>query len=139
MFIFVIYRDSTIFLIKTKVAYVVNHVVLSYATVVYSQCIFGRCLISVLQFQKFYLPLHSQIFGLMTTSMQSSMQDFAIFVKISAENQSVKIKKHSPKFDSPFCLVFRTDYLFIFAQESLRVTVRLKTRWSAVDSLSTLK
>ena len=43
----------------TKVAYVVNYVVPSYATLVYSQCIFGRCLISVFYFQKFYVPLHS--------------------------------------------------------------------------------
>ena len=31
------------------------------------------------------------------------------------------------------------DYLFNFAHVSFRVTVRLNTRWSAVDSLSTLK
>ena len=54
MFIFVIYRDSTIFLIKTKVAYVVNLVVLSYATFVYSQCIFEKCPISALYLQKVY-------------------------------------------------------------------------------------
>ena len=124
MFIFVIYRDSTIFLIKTKVAYVVNHVVLSYATVVYSQYIFGRCLISVLQFQKFYLPLHSQIFGLMTTSMQSSMQDFVISVKTNTENQSVKNKKHSPLGQSLF-IFEKTSYLSGF------VAVRSHSRSSA--------
>ncbi len=41
------------------VAYVVNYIVLSYATVVYSQYIFERCLISVFYFQKLYMPLHS--------------------------------------------------------------------------------
>ena len=40
-------------------AYAVNLVVRSYATFVYSQCIFERCFISVFYFQKFYLPLHS--------------------------------------------------------------------------------
>ena len=41
----------------TKVAYVVNGVVRSYATFVYSQCICGRCLISLLYPQKVYMPL----------------------------------------------------------------------------------
>lgn len=39
--------------------YVVNVVVRSYAILVYSQCIFGRCLITALYFQKFYIPLSS--------------------------------------------------------------------------------
>ena len=41
------------------VAYVVNLVVRSYATVVYTHCIFGRCLILVTYFKMVYSPLHS--------------------------------------------------------------------------------
>ena len=41
------------------VAYVVNRVVPAYATIIYSQYIFGRCLILAFYFQKVYLPLYS--------------------------------------------------------------------------------
>ena len=37
-------------------AYVVNRVVPTYATIIYSQPIFERCLISVLYFQNRYIP-----------------------------------------------------------------------------------
>ena len=50
-------------------AYVGNSVVSSYATIVYSHCIFGKRLISVLYFQKIYIPLYSQLVGLITISM----------------------------------------------------------------------
>jgi hypothetical protein len=69
MFIFVIYRDSTIFLIKTKVAYVVNHVVPAYATIIYPQHIFERCLISVLYFQNRYIPFTHRKMDLHTPTM----------------------------------------------------------------------
>ena len=37
-------------------AYVVNHVVPTYATIIYSQSIFEGCLVSVLYFQNRYIP-----------------------------------------------------------------------------------
>ena len=44
---------------------------------------------------------------------------------------------HYAKRGLPLCN--KLIYLFIFAQESFNVTVRLNTNFSGVDSLSTLK
>ena len=43
------------------------------------------------------------------TSMQSSMQDFAISVKTNTKNQSVKNKNPSPQWDSPFVYLLFND------------------------------
>ena len=50
-------------------AYVVNYVVRSYATVVYSQYIFRRCWISVLYFQNRYIPFTHRKMDLHTPTM----------------------------------------------------------------------
>lgn len=52
-----------------KVAYVVNRVVRSYTTLIYSQYNFERLLISIFYFQKFYVLLLLQIFDLITISV----------------------------------------------------------------------